>query len=41
MNPVKVVEKAFDNAQLVIAEYIQAGPRNAEKTPRAAHRYTR
>jgi hypothetical protein len=32
MTPVKVVEKAFDNAQLVIAEYIQPGPRDAERT---------
>ena len=32
MTPVKLVEKAFDDAQLAISEYLQPGRRDAEKT---------
>jgi hypothetical protein len=32
MTPAKRIEKAFDDAHVVITEYLQPGPRNAEAT---------
>jgi hypothetical protein len=32
MTPAKQIERAFDDAHVVIAEYLQPGPRNAEAT---------
>ena len=32
MPPAEAVDKAFDDAQLVIAKYIRPGPQNAQKT---------
>ena len=32
MTPAKQIEKAFDDAHVVVAEYLQPGPRNAEAT---------
>jgi hypothetical protein len=32
MNPAERIEKAFDDAHLIIAGYLQPGPRNAEET---------
>jgi hypothetical protein len=32
MTPAERIEKAFDDAQVVIADYLQPGPRNCEET---------
>ena len=32
MTPAERIEKAFDDAHVVIAEYLQPGPRNSEET---------
>lgn len=32
MTPAEKIEKAFDDAHLIIAGYLQPGPRNAEET---------
>jgi hypothetical protein len=32
MTPAERIEKAFDDAHVVIADYLQPGPRNAEET---------
>lgn len=32
MTPGQVIEKAFDDAHVVVAEYLQPGPRNPEAT---------
>jgi hypothetical protein len=32
MTPAKRIEKAFDDAHVVIAAYLEPGPRNAEQT---------
>ena len=32
MTPAKRIEKAFDDAHVVIADYLEPGPRNAEET---------
>jgi hypothetical protein len=32
MEPARIIEKAFDDAQLLIDEYIRPGPRDAERT---------
>jgi hypothetical protein len=34
MTPVQRIEKAFDDANLVIADYLQPGPRDAEESMR-------
>jgi hypothetical protein len=31
MTPIERIEKAFDDANLVIADYLQPGPRSAEE----------
>jgi hypothetical protein len=32
MSPRQVIEKAFDDAHVVVAEYLQPGPQNQEAT---------
>jgi hypothetical protein len=32
MTPAERIEKAFDDAHVVIADYLEPGPRNAEET---------
>jgi hypothetical protein len=32
MTPAERIEKSFDDAHVVIADYLEPGPRNAEKT---------
>jgi hypothetical protein len=32
MTPAERIEKAFDDAHVVIGDYLQPGPRNAEET---------
>ena len=33
MTPAERIDKAFDDAHVVIADYLEPVPRNAEKTP--------